>query len=179
MVKKERKYSMKKFLEFAGLCSLGLAIVGFILMMATPAIAAFAGDNVSYYGAIDALFGNENAPAIWPGLVAWIFVLVALLGGIVIFVLPLLKINLLGKLSDLASLIICGLLVVAGVFLFFESAAFKAVMSDATGGWSSVISGLAKATYAVGAGWIIGGILLIVAGAAAGLPAILRLVGKK
>ena len=166
---------MKKFLEFAGLCSLGLAIVGFILMMATPAVAAFAGDNVGYYPAIDALFGNKDAPALWPGLVAWIFVIIALLGGIVLFVLPLLKIDLFGKLSDLASLIICGLLVVAGVFLFFESAAYQAAMS----GLGSLISGLAGATYAVGAGWIIGGILLILAGAAAGLPAILRLIGKK
>ena len=174
---KERNYSMKKFLEFAGLCALGLAIVGFILMMVTPAVAAFSGDKVSYYAATDALFGTENVPALWPGLLAWIFVLVAMVGGIVLFILPLVKINLLGKFSDLASLIICGLLVVAGVFLFFESAALQAVINS--NAWSSLVFGFLVDSYAVGAGWIVAAILLICAGAAAGLPAILRLVGKK
>ena len=170
---------MKKFLEFAGLCALGLAIVGFILMMATPAVAAMNGNNVSYLPAVEALFGTENSQALWPGLVSWILVLVALVGGIVIFVLPLLKIDLFGKMSDLVSLILCGLLVVAGVLLFFESAAYQAALNDATSGWGGAIASTLGVTYAVGAGWIVGGILLICAGAVAGLPAILRLVGKK
>ena len=165
---------MKKVLEFAGLISLGLAVIGFILMMATPSVALVNGNNASYLNGVEGIFGNEDITAPWAGLTAWIFLLVSILAGVVLFVLPLLKIDLLGKFADICSLVVCVLLVLAGVFLFCEAGAYQA----AIGSTATAVVG-AFGSIVVGAGWIIGGILLIVAGCAAGLPAVLRLLGKK
>ena len=182
---------MKKFLQFAGLISLVLAAVGFILMMVTHAFEyAASGSLVSasgWYSGVAVIFGKGPAEIsgsilgiggtsngevevtlAWSALLAWIFALVAAVILLLGVVLPLLKITALQKFAGLLNLIAVGLLVVAGIFLFISLPVFGAANEwDNTNGWS------------LGAGWVIGGILYIVAGVVAVLPTATNFLAKK
>ena len=83
---------MKKVLQFAGLISLALAAVAFILMMATPAIIqTLVGDTQTVYAGTTAIFGKTTSTDVIIGtlthttkpsvlaLIGWILILVAMI----------------------------------------------------------------------------------------------------
>lgn len=174
---------MKKFLQFSGLIALVVAIVGFILMMATHAFVYANGSVHGWYSGVAAIFGNGQYLAgvggisavdtfsgnlAWSALLAWIFVLVAMLILCLGVILPLLKVKALEKWAGLLNLIAVGLLIVGGVFVFVSLPAFAGANE-----WSNTDY------WSLGAGWVIGGILYIVAGALAIAPAAADFLGKK
>ena len=173
---------MKKVLQFSGIISLALAAVAFILMMATPAILYVDGSATYSFGGSLAIFGgsldlNQKAILLTTGdaklavlgLLAWIFILVGLLIVLAGVILPLLKVNALEKFAGILNLVALVLFVVGGIFMFcvvpnfFGANGFNDVPSKA----------------GIGAGWVIGGILAIAAGAFAILPAASAFLGKK
>ena len=176
---------MKKVLKFAGIISAVLALIGFILLMATP-VATFtvqvgSSKSVTAWDGMNAIFGvgsvraGDNASDFsgnlaWSGLLAWIFALVALLILIAGVVLPLLKVKAMDKFAGLLNLVAVGLLIVAGIFAFISKATFYAAND------SAVIS---SDDLQIGAGWVIGGILFILAGLVAMAPAAVDFMGKK
>ena len=156
---------MKKLLEISGFLALALAIVVFVLMMATPAIVTKDADVIS--SGVETIFGKDwhLAPL---ALVAWIFVLLAILVICVTVVLPLVKkVKGLEKFAGLLNIFACLLLVLAGLFMFLTLTSWK----------SANLGNLGDPR--IGAGWVIGGILSIVAGVVAILPAIANFLGKK
>ena len=182
---------MKKFLQFAGLISLVLAAVGFVLMMATHALEYSAANSLAegsgWYAGTAVIFGKGPAEfsgsilgfggtssgtfegkLAWNALLAWIFALAAMLILLLGVVLPLLKIKSLEKIAGLLNFIAVGLLVVGGIFVFFTLPAFSAANEwDNTNNW------------ALGAGWIVAAILYIVAGVVAVLPTAAAMLEKK
>ena len=161
---------MKSLVKFSGLCAAVLALVTFILMLATPAIT---GSNIGGFGNGEvagtlAIFGNENYTLAWSGLLAWIFVLVAMLALCAVSVLPLLGIKALEKFENLILCVSAGLLLVGAIFMFVVVPAFW-------GANSSVLN----VTGNVGAGWIVGAILDIIAACGAALKPASGLLGKK
>lgn len=175
---------MKKVLQFAGMISLALAAVAFVLMMVTPAVVYtvsssstinFAGTMAIFGGKPDtaqalALLTTEVKPAVM-ALLAWIFAIVAMAILLLGVLLPLLKVKALEKFSGLLNLCALVLLVLAGIFMFTVRASFY----TAQGFKPEDIPEKA----ALGAGWVIGGIIAIVAGAFAILPAAADFMGKK
>ncbi len=173
---------MKKLLKFAPLCALLLAIVAFILMMATHSLV-YNGDNInSWYDGASAIFGKGKSQIggsglslvgdfegklAWNALLAWIFILVALLALLISSVMVFVKIKALEKFGGLIALISGGLLLVAGIFLFFTLPAFASANEANMDKWG------------LGAGWVIGAILAIVGGVVSALPAVLAIVEKK
>ena len=173
---------MKKVLKFAPLCALLLAIVAFILMMATHSLV-YNGDNInSWYDGASAIFGKGKSQIgggglslvgdfegklAWNALLAWIFILIALLALLISSVMVFVKIKALEKFGGLIALIAGGLLLVAGIFLFFTLPAFASANEANMDKWG------------LGAGWVIGAILAIVGGAVSALPAVLAIVEKK
>lgn len=166
---------MKKFLQFSGAIALLLALVAFILLMATPAIM-YKGEDVIAKGVV-VLFGSKDKVAIftvetkpaWSALLAWIFILVALIVLCLGVVLPLLKVKALEKFAGLMNLCAVILLVLAGIFVFISTPVFYNV-----NGVDNVPNNVA-----LSAGWVIAGILAIVAGVIAILPAVADFLGKK
>ena len=96
---------MKKFLEFAGFCAFGLALVGFILMMATPAVVTKDADAL--LSGTGAIFGGEYADPVVLALLAWIFGLLGILVLCAVLVLPLLKIKVLDKFAGFIAFGLC------------------------------------------------------------------------
>ena len=97
---------MKKVLQFAGLISLVLAAVAFVLMMATPAVSYtvsssstvnFAGTLAIFGGELDAaqilLLLTDKAKPATLALLAWIFILVGMIIVLLGVVLPLFKVK--------------------------------------------------------------------------------------
>lgn len=182
---------MKKFLQFAGLISLVLAAVGFVLIMTTHALEFAAANSIAsssaWYSGVAVIFGKgpaevsgsilgiggtsagnfEGNPAV-TGLLAWIFALVAMIVLLLGVVLPLLKIKALEKFAGLLNLCALALLVVGGIFCFTVLPSFAAANE-----WNNTDN------WALGAGWVIGGILFIVAGAVAIFPTAADFLGKK
>lgn len=173
---------MKKLLRFAPLCALLLAIVAFILMMAGDAIVhdyELLGKVHDFYGGTVVLFGNgnacvasikgtiEDAKAAWNAVLAFIFLIIALVALIVSSLMVFVKIKALEKFGGIIALAAGGLLLVAGIFLFFTVPAFAAAND-----WN-----LDK--YGLGAAWVVSAILAIVAGIVSALPAVLAIVEKK
>ena len=167
---------MKKFLKYAGLCSLVLGVVAFILMLATKAIVRPGNENyfvkggMAIFGGTESLFG---AIAIkYEGsvmaLLAWIFALVALLIVLLGVILPLLKVKALTKFAGLLNLIACILFALAGIFMFFVVPT-----------WYAANGMDVPDKVAIGAGWVIGAILYLSAGAVAILPAAMDFAAKK
>jgi hypothetical protein len=170
---------MKTFLKFAGAISAVLALVTFILMMATPAVtytlSVGSNSSVSEVAGVKAIFGDgDNYGASWAGLLSWIFVLVSLLILVAGVVLPLLKVKGIAKFAGLLNLVAVLLLVAAGIFMFCEVPAFQAVAGD-----GSFNIGGVGGSYGLGAGWVIGAIISLGAGAVAILPTIMDFVAKK
>ena len=177
---------MKTFLKFAGLISLGLAVVGFILVMSSHSVVYASSPADNWYSATSAIFGggkaqitlsgwgvsitsgvqDVDAKGAWCGLLSWIFVLVGLLGLVAGVVLPLLKIKGFQRFAGLVNLCSAGLLLVGGIFLFFTAPAFVAA-NELGNGWT------------LGGGWVVAAILYIAAGAVAIFPAAVDLIEKK
>ncbi len=166
---------MKKYLKYAGICSLVLAAIGFILMLATNAIVVGSGNVQVVYSGASVIFGKPNGGLLDPGynpsplaLIAWILALAAMIILLLGIIMPLLKVKAFTKFAGLLNLIAVGCLVVAGIFMFIVLPTFYGA-NDSDVPSSAVI----------GAGWIIGAIIYIVAGGIAVLPAIMDFVSKK
>ena len=146
-------------------CEAVLAIVALVLLMATASVkytytGALTGKTVTSVAGTTGIFGGTDAEysAPWAGMLSFIFIVVAVVVLCCLFVLALLKKNF--KLAGIFKFVAAGLLIVAGVFVFFEVAAWTAANGDAAFAVGSYASG----KYSLGAGWLIGGILAIVAG---------------
>ena len=171
---------MKKFLKFSGFVAGALALVAFILMMATSAVVwqsgsttvSFAGTLAIFGGDVDlaqaaALGATEAKPSVL-ALIAWILALVSILLECAALVLPLLKVKVSEKLLGLFNLIAVIGFVLAGVFMFIVVPTFY-----------SAVGNNAPDAAKIGAGWVIGAILFIAAGVIAILPTALNFFGKK
>lgn len=163
---------MKKLLKYSGFISLVLVVVAFILMMATDSVIVGSGNFQIHYSGVNAIFGNKDSylapnPSVL-ALLAWIFILAGLVIVLLGIILPLLKINTLQKFAGVLNLVAVLLFVVAGVFMFIVVPTFASANS-----WGST-----NDVY-IGAGWVIGGILAIVGGVFAILPAVADFLGKK
>ena len=167
---------MKKLLQFSGLISLVLAIVAFILMMATNAVIQGSGNLQVVTPGTTAIFGKTESTILGDvvtkpsalALIGWILLLVGMIIVLLGVILPLLKINALEKFSGILDLVALVCFVVGGIFMFLVVPTFFAA-----NGYDS-----APDNAAIGAGWVIGGILAIVAGAFAILPAAAAFLGK-
>lgn len=169
---------MKKFLKYSGIIAAILAIVAFILMLACPAVRS--GDDIVAKGTT-VLFGKKETSTVlgvtftgetklaWSALVGWIFVIVALIILLLGIILPLVKVTALEKFAGVLNLVAVVLLIVAGVFAFISLSVFCTA-----NGLDSV-----PEKWSLGAGWVIAGILAIVGGVVAILPAVVDLIGKK
>lgn len=177
---------MKTVLKFSGIIAFVLAVVAFILMMATTSVVYTTNVNVPGIGSgshsstasgIVGIFGGTDAgyAAPWAGLIAWILIIVALLILCSAIVLPLLKVKALDKFAGLLNLVAVIALVVAGVFMFLEVTAWTAANGDGSYSLGSALNG----SYSLGAGWVIAGIISIVAGVVAVLPAAADFLDKK
>ena len=165
---------MKTFLKFSGIFALIVAVVGFILVMATPGISVHViGNTYTNIAGTSILFGESAlgivvySPSIL-SLIAWILLIVALIALLFGALIPFLKIKSLNKFAGLLNIIAVASLVVAGIFLFITVPAFF-------GAQGSEVPGNA----ALGAGWVIAGILSIAAGVLAVAPAFADFISKK
>lgn len=168
---------MKKVLQFAGLISLVLGVVAFILMMATPAvIQPLVGDTQTVYAGTTAIFGKTESTILGDvvtkpsvlALIGWILILVAMIIVALGVILPLFKVKALEKFSGILDIVALACFVVGGIFMFLVVPTFYAANE-----WD-----VADNTQ-IGAGWVIGGIIAIIAGAFAILPAAAAFFGKK
>ena len=173
---------MKKVLQFAGIISLALGVIAFVLFLATPGIVLKSGNSQYNYPGTTVLFGSKEAVTVLGfdtgatavtkpsvlALVGWILLIVGLLIVLAGVVLPLLKVKALEKYSVILNIAACVLFVLAGIFAFIVLPTFYSA-----NGYDSVPD------YAsIGAGWVIGGILAILAGLFAVLPAAASFVNK-
>ena len=168
---------MKKVLQFAGLISLVLGVVAFILMMATPAvIQPLVGDTQTVYAGTTAIFGKTESTILGDvvtkpsalALIGWILLLIGMIIVALGVILPLFKVKALEKFSGILDIVALACFVVGGIFMFLVVPTFYAANE-----WD-----VADNTQ-IGAGWVIGGIVAIVAGAFAILPAAAAFFGKK
>lgn len=172
---------MKKFLQFAGLISLVLAVVAFILMLATPAIVLTSGNTQYIYKGTVVLFGSKEAISVIginlgtvetkPSVLALIGFILLIVGLVVVLlglILPLLKVKALEKFAGLLDLCALVCFVLAGIFMFLAVPTFFAANEADVPNSASL-----------GVGWVFGGILAILAGALAILPAAADFMGKK
>ncbi len=172
---------MKKVLQFAGLISLALAAVAFILMLATPGIVLTSGNSQYVYKGTVVLFGSKESASIAGlitltsetkpsvlALIGFILVIVALVILLLGVILPLLKVKAIEKFAGILEIAACAALVVAGIFMFLAVPTFFAANNVDV-----------PKSAGLGAGWVIGGILNIAAGAFAILPACANFFGKK
>lgn len=172
---------MKKVLKYSGICAFVLAVVAFILMLATPGVVAksgstsinFGGGLVIFGGALDGaqkLYLLEDAAKAAPmALIAWILILVGLLIVCTGIVLPLLKVKALERFAGVLNLVAVICFVLAGIFMFIVVPSFFKAQ-----GFDSVPD-----SGKIGGGWVVGGILSIVAGAVAICPAVVDFIEKK
>lgn len=178
---------MKTVLKFSGIISAVIAIVAFILILACPGVITkgnFSGNEVQYSGTL-CIFGGEvkgiiltyKYSATWAGLLAFILIIVALVILCCAIILPLLKVKVLDKFAGVLNLVAVISLILAGIFAFCIVAAFKAANGDGVASAYGVT--VNTLTFSIGAGWVIAGILSIVAGVFAVLPAAFDLFGKK
>ena len=179
---------MKKLLKFAPLCALLLALVAFILILAGHGISYASKEaGVEITGWMSSglvLFGKgqtsataaghtlttdvEDYKGAWNAVLAFILVIVALVALLLSSLMVFVKVKALEKFSGLIALVAAGLLLVAGIFLFFTVPAFAAAndMKNTDG-------------YAVGGAWVVAAILAILGGLVSAFPAVLALVEKK
>ena len=175
---------MKKYLKYSGIVALVFALVAFILLMAAHSVV-YADNPANWYSGISAVFGNGtaqidvmgwsksgavDAKLAWTALIGWILILVAMIIILAGVILPLLKIKVLEKFAGVLNLVAVGALVTAGILIFFTEPAFGAANE-----WSEE----AIKAWTLGGGYIAAGILSIVGGAIAILPAAFDFIGKK
>lgn len=178
---------MKKLLKFAPLCALLLAVVAFILLLASNGLTyanEVGGQKLTgFYSASAVMFGQGKYQAAsggvsitadfdgkgaWNAVLAFIFVIVALLALLVSAITVFVKVKALEKFGGLIALVAGGLLLVAGIFVFFTKGAFAAANDYGD-----------MENWSVGAGWIVAAILAILGGLVSACPAVLALVEKK
>jgi hypothetical protein len=167
---------MKKLLKYSGFISLVLVVVAFILMMATDAIIVSSGSLQVVTKGTVAIFGETTSTILGDvktnpsvlALLAWIFLVAGLVIVLLGIILPLLKVHALEKFAGVLNLVAVLLFVVAGVFMFIVVPTFYAANNADVPG-----------NAAIGAGWVIGGILAIAGGVFAILPAAADFLGKK
>ncbi len=161
---------MKAFLKFAGLIAAVLALVAFILMLASNALVIEVFGNEQFVAGTKAIFGESGlvdyAPAA-TALIAFILVIVAILILVLNFVMPLLKVKGFEKVGKILNFVAIGALVVAGILLFFTKAAFSGANDGAFD------------DYNLTAGYVIAAILLLLGGIVAFLPTAFALTSKK
>ena len=167
---------MKTFLKYSGFLAAVIAVVGFILMMTTPAFAYFPKDSDPLYvNSARVLFGEDSAlghyDAVWSAIVAWILAMVGIIALLIGVILPLLKKE---KFAGLINLIALCALVFGGVFIFVSQ---PCTLTSTVLGATVVTKPYAD--YGLNATWIITAILYIAAGAIAILPAAMDLFGGK
>lgn len=174
---------MKTFLKYSGILAAVIAIVGFILMMTTPAFFIQSGDETYYLTGAQALFGEEvtgslggfitlnagHINAVWSATLGWILAIVGILALICGVILPLLKLE---KFAALVNIIALAALLLAGVFVFVSQPC------------TFTLKGASEASefykdYALNATWVIAGILYLVAGGLAILPTAMDIFGGK
>lgn len=174
---------MKKVLKYAGICAFVFALVAFILMLATSALVypiektddLTVSGTLGIFGGVIAsadfgVFGKAEATydATWSAVIAFILIIVAMIILLAGFILPLLKIHALDKVAGILNLVAVVALIVAAIFIFIEVPCFAGVnLNGKTDGWT------------LGGGWVVAGILAIVGGVIAILPAIFNFIGKK
>ena len=167
---------MKKYLKFSGIVACLFALVAFILLMATNGVYyqngnvqfTYAGTTVLFGATTKTIFGLEShVNGAWTGLVGWILIIVAMVILLAGVILPLLKVKALDPFAGVLNLVAVGCLVAGGILLFFSMNAFCAANE-----WSTDKCHL-------GAGWVIAGILSILGGCCAILPAAVDFLGKK
>lgn len=168
---------MKKLLKYTGICSFILALIAFILMLGTNSlvfnykegaisVSTSISGTLGIFGGTYTVMGiSTTCNATWSAIIAFILILVAMIILLAGFILPLLKIHTLDKVAGILNLVAVLALIVAGIFLFIELPCFNG--GGDTTGWS------------LGAGWIIGGIMCLLAGGVAILPAAFDFLGKK
>ena len=166
---------MKKVLPFAGLIAFVLALVAFILLMATPAIVSTNSDGavkgtIAIFGGTEKIWGplaiEYKGSAL--ALIGWILLLVGLLAACVGAIGGLLKVKALQNLGRVFALVAAGCFLVAGIFFFLVVPT-----------WYSANELDVPNNVAIGAGWVVGAILTLVAAASAACPVVLGLLGKK
>ena len=166
---------MKKVLPFAGLIAFVLALVAFILMLATNGVVVTSGNLQVNYAGTTVIFGKTESTILGDvvtkpsvlALIGWILLLVGLLAACVAVLGGLLKIKVLAKLGGLMMLIAAGCFLVAGIFMFLAVPTFYGAND------TDIPSGAA-----LGAGWVIGAILALVGAGFSALPAVMGLLGK-
>lgn len=161
---------MKKYLKFSGIAAAVVALVGWILIMACPAVKFSAslgslGTLNSQLEGTTAIFGNGDYKLAAAGLIAWLFTTIAFLALVAAFVLPFFKINVLDKFAGAINLGALALLLASGICAFCIKASWMNANDISNG-----------SNFSIGAGWVIGGILLISAGALAILPAVFAFI---
>ena len=170
----------KKFLKYTGICSFVLSFLSFILILSCDSLVYSSRQSgvsisVSISGAIGIFGGNYEVigvsvpcNATWSAVTAFVFILVAMIILLAGFILPLLKIHALDKVAGILNFVAVIALLVAGIFLFIELPCFASANGGGDySGWS------------LGAGWIVAGILCLLAGLLSVLPAIFDFLGKK
>ena len=167
---------MKTFLKYSGFLAAVIAVVGFILMMTTPAFAYFPKDSDPLYlTSTQALFGEDallgHIDAVWSATLGWILAMVGVVALLLGVILPLLKLK---KFAGLVNLIALCALVIGGVFIFISQ---PCTLTSTVLGNKVVTT--PHSSYGLNATWIIAGILYIAAGALAILPAAMDLFGGK
>ena len=164
---------MKTFLKFSGIIAFVVALVGFILMLATTGLKNEGTVlGLSYSTEISGakvIFGEDNVDGAITGIFAFILVLIALVIICAGVVLPLLKVTVLDKVAGILNLVAVICLIVAGILCFTVKGSYFSA-NDA--------SSFAE-YYDLGVAFILGGILYIVAGVVAICPAIANLISKK
>ena len=148
-----------------GCCEFVLAVVALILLLATSSVVytykgALTGETKTAVSGVAGMFGGTDAKyaAPWAGMTSFILMACAVVVLLVLFVFVLTKKKF--SLAGICKFVAAGLLIVAGVLVFFEVAAWQA----ANGNASFAIGTYASGSYSLGAGWLIAGILSIVAG---------------
>ena len=167
---------MKKVLPFAGLIAFVCALIALILMLATNGVIVTSGNLQVNYAGTTVIFGKTESTILGDAvtkpsvlaLIGFILLAVGLLAACAGVLGGVLKVKALQKMGGLFALIAAGCFLVAGIFMFLAVPTFYGA-NDA-----KVPDGAA-----LGAGWVIGAILNLVAAAFAALPAILGLLGKK
>ena len=153
---------MKLVRKFAIYCAAAFALIGFILVMASPALVVDSnyGLGLSVPGT-NAIFGANGNPGFGTALTAWIFALIALLGLICLCALPFAKkVKLDAKPKAFVGCFLALLLLTCGILVF-------CVKADAQ--WE---------IGRVGAGWIIAGIFYILAAIGVACDPVFVLLGK-
>ena len=153
---------MKQFLKFSSIIAFGLALISFILLLATPGVLYKIGSFSLEYSGIQILFGEEGVKGAVLPLIGWIFIVVCLAVLLCDVVAIILKKNFLAKFAKIINLVLAGLFVIAVVFIFLAVPSFLGANSiNASDG------------FVIGAGWVIAAILSILAGGVCFLKVIL------